>query len=123
LANAKQKNYGSTEDTATEGDQTDGQEGLLESDDEEYNIFNRHEWQFKQQHRKGYMDFVDGTEEGVGVAKRKSKICAQSILEHLRKYPCTPLTNVVNTVQWLNDDRFVLINESHKKFQDAKCYK
>jgi hypothetical protein len=65
------------------------------------------------------MDFVDGTEEGVRVVKRKSKICAQSILEHLRKYPYTPLTNVVNTLQWLNDDRFVLINESHKKFQDA----
>jgi hypothetical protein len=65
------------------------------------------------------MDFVDGAGEGVRVVKRKSKICAQSILEHLRKYPYTPLTNVVNTLQWLNDDRFVLINESHKKFQDA----
>jgi hypothetical protein len=48
LANAKQKVYGSTEDNATEGDQADGQEGLFESDDEEYNICHKHEWQFKQ---------------------------------------------------------------------------
>jgi hypothetical protein len=100
LANAEQKVYGSTEDNATEGNQEDGQEGLLESDDEECDMCHRHEWQFKQ-HRKGDMDSVDGTEEGVGIVKRKSKICAKSILEHLRKYPCTPLTNVFNTLQWI----------------------
>jgi hypothetical protein len=71
----------------------------------------------EQQYRKGNMEFVDGTEKRVGVAKRKPKLCAQSILKHLRKYPSTPLTNVVNTLQWLTDDRFVLINESHKNFK------
>jgi hypothetical protein len=36
-------------------------------------------------------------------------------LDHLRRYPC----NVINTYQWLSDERFVLTNKGHKKFQDT----